>query len=545
MTAPPGALLERDLAAPVESAIDAASAERPWRRGRSGALATVFLLVVFATLVRLPHLWDVPRFTDELQEILWALAIERGEIRPLTAVDSYYGPLWSYLLAVVIHLGADAAFAPRAVAMLLAVAQVALTWVVVRDMAGPQAGLIAGALLATSGGHVIINSHTARSNSVTPLLTTLVVWLVYRAARTGDGRPLAASGLLFAVALQTHVSVVALVPGLALAVLLTRTDLLIGRWMPIACALFIIGYLNMIIFNIDNGFWSLVHARALQQGYAEGQSVDPRTYLANFGALIQSLSRLLSGTIETPTSPARFVYGALAAGGLVLAARRGNPFPLLVCASMALVLPYFNPRYGPILSGRYLVPMLPFTYLGIAVALGWLFERVARARLAVSAPRAARLAAHLAAIALVLSPLAHLHFYYQEVLEEGRTNVALFSLADAVERAARPGDLVLLDETLAQEQLTAGGTDLKALRFLLEARGITYEVAKFDSSNLAILAGERPSIVAVTDVRKQGALRRGFVIETRSAQVESASGSERDYAVYRLLPRAPDAPGGG
>ncbi len=43
-------------------------------------LLTLFLV---ALLLRLPYLWDIPRFTDELQEILWALAIYRGEILPL------------------------------------------------------------------------------------------------------------------------------------------------------------------------------------------------------------------------------------------------------------------------------------------------------------------------------------------------------------------------------------------------------------------------------------------------------------------------------
>src|SRR6185436_2477663 len=86
-------------------------------------------LLLAALLVRLPYLQQVPRFTDELQEVLWALAIYRGEIRPLTAVDSYYGPVWSYLLALSFNLehlglGVEVSELPRLLATALAVVTV-------------------------------------------------------------------------------------------------------------------------------------------------------------------------------------------------------------------------------------------------------------------------------------------------------------------------------------------------------------------------------------------------------------------------------------
>ena len=160
-------------------------------------------------------------------------------------------------------------------------------------------------------------------------------------------------------------------------------------------------------------------------------------------------------------------------------------------------------------------------------------------------PARAIVAGQVTASALVLFPLVHLGFYYDEVAQDGRTNAPLFALADAVTQMVRPGDLVVLDEALAQEQLIAGGTDLKALRFLLEARGITYRVAKLDSAGLETLAAEHASVVAVADVRKRSALRREFAVEARSDEIESASGSDRQYAVYRLLGRSPAPSSGG
>src|SRR4051794_22203423 len=166
----------------------------PRRRALSRLLrresVTVCGLLLAALLIGLPYIQEVPRFTDELQEILWALAIYRGEIRPLTAVDSYYGPVWSYLLAGAFNLerlGVEISTVPRLLATMLAVATVGVTYGVARDLGGRRPALVAAALLATSGGHIIINSHTGRSNSLTPLITTLLVWVMLRAVRSGRG----------------------------------------------------------------------------------------------------------------------------------------------------------------------------------------------------------------------------------------------------------------------------------------------------------------------------------------------------------------------
>ena len=337
---------------------------------------------VVAVVARLPYLWDIPRLTDELQEILWALSIERGEILPLTAVDSYYGPLWSYLLAglfasLACPIGSRA-WSRRSWPRLRR-----LTYLIGREIAGRWAAALGAALMLTSGGHIIITSHTARSNCMTPVLLLLVAWTLLRAIRRDDGRYLPAAGFLFALALQSHISAIAFAPGLGLALLIGRPRLLRSPWLLGAVAGVILGYSNMILYNIQNEFYSFVHAQHMQQGYTEGKRTDLATYFTNLQALLQSLSRLLSGTIDIATSPSRFLYSVAAAFGLVLLACRRMWLPLLFCGSAILVLPYFNPRYGPILSGRYLIPLLPFCFIGIGVSIDWLIRRL-------SAPRAFR-----------------------------------------------------------------------------------------------------------------------------------------------------------
>jgi hypothetical protein len=353
-----------------------------------------------------------------------------------------------------------------------------------------------------------------------------------RAVRPGNGRLLVLAGLLAALALQTHISVIAFAPGLALGLWLLRPSLLTSRWTVGAAAAFFVGYSNMLLFNFQNGFWSFVHARALQQGYSGGQPVDLTTYLSNLSALLESLSRLVSGTIDEAGNPAALVYLLVAVAGLVMLARRGVALPLLFCLSAALILPYFNPRYGPILSGRYIVPLLPFAYVGVALAADEAMRRLPSLR-ADLRPVAVRVAL----TTLVLFPLAPLALYYREALGEERTNRPLLQLSETLGDAYRAGDLVLVDEALAQEALTAGGTDLKALRVLLEAGGIPYRVAKLSGAGLLPTVSTHPRVLVVMDARKVDQLGKHVRAAAVGPEVESASGSGHGYAVYRIGPR--------
>jgi 4-amino-4-deoxy-L-arabinose transferase-like glycosyltransferase len=488
-------------------------------------------LVGAAIVLRLPYLWDIPRLTDELQEILWALSIARGEILPLTAVDSYYGPLWSYLLAAVFRMVGISDWAPRLVATVLAAVTVGLTYLIGREITSRLAALIGAALMLTSGAHIIITSHTARSNSTTPLLLLLVVWTLLRAIRRNDGRYLVAVGFLFALALQSHISVVAFAPGLAVALLVGRPRLLISPWIAAALGAAILGYGNMILWNVQNGFYSLIHAQHLQEGYTDGRRTDLGMYLTNLQALLQSLSRMLSGTIDIATSPSRFLYTLAAGLGLGVLAWRRMWLPLLFCTSAIFVLPYFNPRYGPILSGRYIVPLLPFGFIGIGAVLEWLTDRL---------PARALNRAVLALIA-VCFPLVHLVWYYQEVLADDRTNAPLYALANSAKALYQPGDLVYLDEVLEQEPLTGGGNDLKALRMLVETRGLRYEVTKINQESLGRLQRDGANAVVIMDVRKRSEVDRRAQVLSSGAIEESASGSGRRYGAFRFGARAAES----
>ncbi|MFN0070984.1 MAG: hypothetical protein ACKVVP_05780, partial [Chloroflexota bacterium] len=338
---------------------------------------------------------------------------------------------------------------------------------------------------------------------------------------------LVVAGFVFALAMQSHISVIAFAPGLGLALLLSRPRLLQSPWLLLSFGAALIGYSNMILYNVQNEFYSFVHAQHLQEGYTAGRGRDLSTYWANLQALVQSLSRLLSGTIDVATSPSRFVYTALAVGGLILLGWRRQLLPLCFCLSAVLVLPYFNPRYGPILSGRYLIPLLPFCFIGIAVAIEWIASRLPRAE-------TARTALSLLAVCF---PIIHLVWYYEEVLADDRTNAPLYALANSARALYQPSDLVFLDEVLEQEPLTGGGNDLKALRMLLETRGLSYEVVKLNPESLSVIDELGREVVVIMDIRKRPQVERQARVLTAGAVEESASGSGRLYGAFRLGPR--------
>jgi glycosyltransferase AglD len=526
--------------------LPARSASPTITRHRNFIVEPMLLAAAFAVavLLRWPYLHDVPRYTDELQEVLWSIDIARGQMLPLTAVDSYYGPLWSYLLAGLFALFGPSPHLPRMVAAVLGASLVVLTYGFGKSVVGRWPAAIAAALVLTSGGQIIINSHTARSNNVTPLLTTAALWLLWlaleprpwlqqRCASAGTQRlPPAAllvpAGLLIGLALQTHLSVIALLPGLALYGIWRGRPLLRTAWPYLALLAVVLGYLNMIVYNVLNDFWSVRHARSLQEGYVGGRSTDFDYYLANLGALVQSLTRLLSGTIDGADSPARFVYAALALSGLALLIwQRRGLLMVLAALSICLVLPYFNPRYGPILSGRYLIPLLPIGYLAIGVTITTLARKLQ--------PRRARAVAATAALVLALFPLWALAAYYGTVLADGRTNEPLHRLRAAVVANRAPDELVMLDEGLAQESLGAGGTDLKALRMLLGTSDVPYTTGKVSEGDDIALG--RPSVLAIMEAKKRAILPRELRAAALSAEIESASGSEHRYVLYRITAR--------
>jgi hypothetical protein len=166
--------------------------------------------------------------------------------------------------------------------------------------------------------------------------------------------------------------------------------------------------------------------------------------------------------------PSFWIYAALLAIGLGWGATRGSALPLLVIVPYALLLPLVNSKLEVIPNGRFLAPLLPVAYAGIAIGLGAVFA-VTRPRLT---PSRRRWAIALAAVALVLWPLVPLAVRYEQMADSERTSLALLDALALLESRRQPGEWVALDPDLDKLWLDAGGDYLVAFRYLLTMRSI-------------------------------------------------------------------------
>src|SRR5215212_9658484 len=216
--------LSTPLAAPAAASTTASpAAARPDRAGLAAALLSIDAalalgLAAVGLMLRLPYLWTVPRFTDETREVLRAVELLNGGLSSadrLVNVDAYIGGLYLWLLAGLFWLTGVSALTPRLVMAVAGAAAVGLTYLLARDLGGRPAGMLAAALLATSGGQILSNGHIAWSHCLTPTLTTLAAWLLQRAVRQECRGSWPASGFTFGLALQTHPATLVLLPGAA------------------------------------------------------------------------------------------------------------------------------------------------------------------------------------------------------------------------------------------------------------------------------------------------------------------------------------------
>lgn len=483
-------------------------------------------LFALAGLVRWPNLLTVPRFTDEQIEVFSTLPIYRLQAFPLASVDPYNGPLYNYLLAAALWIFGPDPETPRQFSLLVGSLTVAATYLLGRRLGGRLAGLVAAGLLLTCATHVLVNSHIAWSNATTPLFTTIALWTLLPAIRDGSGRSLALGGLALALALQTHPSVAAFFPGVALALLARQPTLLRSRWLIVAGALFVLGYANMLAYNVVSEQGSVARLIHQQQTYAGGEA-GAGFYLANLGSLALNLPRVAASLVEPRPSwrdyvfsPSFWLYGGVLLGGLVWPLRRRNPLPLLGGASFLLLLPLFNGRFEPIFDGRYLMPVLPLGFAGFGTLVNDAWRGVAG--------RWSRPVFSVAVAALLAYPLIPLARYEQRAASEGELNLDLIQSAATLDQARRAGESIILDEVLGRRGLPADGDLLQSLRVLLELRNVLYRITPATAVSLEGELGEARSALVAFALPYDPGLDDRFRLE----RIEDKTGGR--YGAFRV-----------
>jgi hypothetical protein len=503
---------------------------------------------VAALAVRLPNFLTIPRFTDELLDVLYTLPLYRLQALPMVGFDPYNGPLISWLIALSLWVFGPQPWAPRMAPLLLGSGAVVLTYLLGRVVGGRLAGLLAAGLLATSAVHVLVNSHISWSNATTPFFTTLAMLVIGPAFSRASGRHLALGGLTFGLALQSHPSVFAFLPGVGLALLLQRPGLIRTRWLVLAGGLFVLIYSSVVAYNLyfenrdyywelargagtprwgalsDGSFGRLDHEQRLN---ADGRQSGLAAYPANLAQLAVNLPRVAAGLIEPRPLPTDFLreptfwlYGALVLVGLLYPLTRRNLLLPLGGLSFLLLLPYFNGKFEPIFNGRYVAPLLPLAFVGFGCLVGDLWRPAQRARL--------RVGLALAAAALVLYPLFPLVRYEQRNAADGQINLDLIASVASLVTSRQPDEPLLLDDSLGRRNLTADGDLLQVLRVLLEFRGQQFSVGPASVGKLdGALGNARTALVVFAQPYD-----RALEARWRFTQLEERTSGR--YAVYRL-----------
>lgn len=426
---------------------------------RTGLKDMVFPLAALVALIDIPirmsHLWSVPKVGDEWSEVLLAYRIYQGKVFPLHNAAHDIGALYNYLLAGLFHLFGPSLYLPRLTVMAVSLVTVFITFLLGRALFGRWVGLFASALLATCGVDILV-THMAWSNDITPFFVTLGALFLTLALKRGRWYfPLA--GLTWAFALQTHSSVLALLPAVFLLVwgLGKTRERLKDRWVWAGVGSFLLGYANMIYWNVihplDSFHWIFQHKK-----YAVATGLTPGLYLVHAWILLQEVVRGLAsaalvgrGFIYSFPPPIFVLFAILFGVGLLLLLKEKKWVPLLLLVSPLLLYPYFTKSYYFIADARYIDDITPLALVTVAYAAAeiwrWISTRLSRRtfRIAWMAP--------LLAAAMSFQSIPALSAYYAWQTALGHTNQPLFALANIL-KADNPKGVVIVDSKSAFAQ---------------------------------------------------------------------------------------------
>ncbi len=420
---------------------------------------SIALITLIALLIRLPYLLEIPYFM-EFNETDIAMQIASGERFPLTNHSAYFGASFNYYIALGFFIFGFHYWVPRVLTLIIALVCIPLTYLLGKEAAASKhAGLIASLFMALSFYHIFRNSHFAWTNSTTPTLCVLTWWLFANALRSGKAVTLLLCGIAYGLALQSHILVAVLAPPMAATICIELLKGRISSWrMGLRSVAFIfvggiIGYLNMIIYNIKVPLGSIKYG-LMYPKYATGVE---KGYLTALSEELILLVRLLAGLFSDGGSKLHyiahpisilFVISVLLGGGLLFRNER-SLVPMSLLAGI-LLIPIINKAYDFINLGRYLIFLLPLCYISCG-ALFWQLLLWIDARCPKDAMRIAAYSSLVMLLVIMLVyPVRQLFAYYEHALKDGENSVAFVELLDIIHAATddKNKTLLLLDGAL-------------------------------------------------------------------------------------------------
>ncbi|HBE80215.1 MAG TPA: hypothetical protein DDW65_20915 [Firmicutes bacterium] len=365
----------------------------------------VFYSVLFSLALgmRIPWLWEIPRYVDELKEVNLARLIYLGKLYPLHNMAREIGAFHNYILAGIFKIFGLSLAWPRLYVAIISALTVVLIYELGRRLYNRSTGLIAAGLLLTNGMHILV-THTAWSNCTTPFFFILGFMTVLTAEQNRNGKGLIIAGFVWALALQTHSSVIIyLVVIIGYVLRMYRSgdsdsdsdsdSKIETKYYIYAGLAFITGYANMIYYNTLSRGGSI--AWIFSKDYTLETNPGWNSFLKNlhsmFFEVIRSLSAvyasrgpLLGEYLAQPLFAACiFILGL----GIVRAVKKRQWLLLWLIGAGFMVIPWINRRYGFFMVTRYIMPVIICSILLLADGLYALYElisaKLGRPRLAV------------------------------------------------------------------------------------------------------------------------------------------------------------------
>jgi 4-amino-4-deoxy-L-arabinose transferase-like glycosyltransferase len=463
------------------------------------------VLLIVALVPRLIELRDVPRFTDETDEVMRGFAVSRGELLPLTNIDAYIGPLWTYLLALGFMLAGPSTFLPRVLTVVAGLATVASTlglgWQLARrlrlDRRADLVAFGAAALVATSSFQVVVTSRLGWSHSLTPLAMTCALALLLHGERTASGRSLALGGLAYGLAVHTHPTALAVAPGLAVWAIWQWRALYRRPAAYVGLGLFVLVNLPLLVFNLSTGLGSAEAAAHVRLAYSGGEALTPALYLQNLGMLLSSIPLLLSGeigdrrgAIVDASSLEAIACTLLAALGLMFALRRRTWLPILAGVSAMVVMPAFNGKYAPLFNGRYLALLMPLAFALILVSVTTLMSRLGRWWAIYGG-------VGMVVLLLALPSLLALRAYLLVATRDGPNNAELYQAVDLIVDA-HPVRPILVDAAISGMRHSTGRDGIGVLEYVLTLDGHQEVLRTWPADIEAAVRRHHADIIVVT-----------------------------------------------
>lgn len=339
-------------------------------------------LFLTALLVRLPWLWLVPRYIDELKEVSLAYQIFLGKVLPLHNMAHEIGAWHNYILAGIFKILGPSIYWPRLYVAFTSAFTVVLLYYLGKLLGNQWTGIIASGLLLTNGMHILV-THMAWSNCTTPFFFSLALLATVKAENLKSGVWLVWAGFLWSITLQTHSSVIIYILVVSCYILtpyFRKKTKIKSKYYFFSMLAFLGGYSNMIYYNLisrgDSIRWIFYKDYTLETSptlYAFGR---------NFLAMFTELIRTISSTYPNYkifwiylTRPA-FLGGLfLITLGIILAIRQRKILPVLILAGGFLIIPWINHRYDFFIVTRYIMPLVLCAVLLIAYGITGILKK--------------------------------------------------------------------------------------------------------------------------------------------------------------------------